>query len=87
MKVKVKVRRRLREETVAIHTEFIKLDALLKFAVLAETGGDAKLLIQDGLVELNGQVCTQRGRKVRPGDVVVAEGVRLTVEAGEPDEL
>ncbi len=55
-------------ETVTIHTEFIRLDALLKLAGAADTGGQAKALIQDGQVLVNGQVCTMRGRKLRRGD-------------------
>lgn len=50
-------------EKVRIHTEFIKLDALLKFAGLCETGGEAKELIQGGEVKLNGEACTMRGKK------------------------
>lgn len=59
---------------VKITTEFIKLDALLKFAGLADTGGEAKLLIQNGEVSFNGEVCTMRGKKVRPGDRVAVDG-------------
>ena len=55
---------------LAIRTEFIKLDALLKFAGLCETGGEAKNAVQDGLVQVNGEVCTMRGKKIRPGDTV-----------------
>jgi ribosome-associated protein len=58
------------ENTVDIHTDFIKLDALLKFTGIAETGGDAKLIVQDGEVRVNGEACTQRGRKIYPGDRV-----------------
>ncbi len=57
-------------EQIAIHTEFIKLDALLKFAALVGTGGEAKTVIAEGLVSVNGEVCTMRGKKLRPGDVV-----------------
>lgn len=57
-------------QEVAISTEFIKLDALLKFAGIAETGGGAKLIVQDGEVSVNGEVTTMRGKKIRPGDVV-----------------
>ena len=52
---------------IGIHTEFIKLQDLLKFAGAVETGGDAKL-IQEGRVTVNGEVCTMRGKKMRPGD-------------------
>ena len=58
----------MQSETVKIETPFIRLDALLKFAGAVETGGEAKLLIQDGAVRVNGQVCTQRGKKLCPGD-------------------
>ena len=57
-------------EKIAIETEYIKLDALLKFAALVGTGGEAKLVIADGLVKVNGETCTQRGKKLRPGDTV-----------------
>lgn len=68
-------------ETVNITSEFIKLEALLKFAALVGTGGEAKLVIADGLVKVNGEVCTMRGRKIRPGDVVTFADAELLVEA------
>ena len=61
-------------EKILIHTEFIKLDSLLKLAGLVETGGEAKLLIQDGQVLVNGEVCTMRGKKLRGGDTVTLDG-------------
>lgn len=69
----------MKQETVAIHTEFIKLDALLKFAGMTDTGGFAKELIQAGQVKVNGAVCTMRGKKIRPGDRVEAGDYCLTV--------
>ena len=57
-------------ESILIHTDFIKLDALLKFAGWVETGGEAKQLVQDGFVKVNGEVCTMRGKKLRAGDKV-----------------
>ena len=69
-------------QKILIHTEFIKLDALLKFAGLCETGGEAKELVQGGAVKVNGEVCTMRGKKLRPGDVVTLEGVELTIQRG-----
>ena len=57
-------------ETIEITTEFIKLDAFLKFAGAVGTGGEAKLRIADGEVLVNGEVCTMRGRKLRDGDTV-----------------
>lgn len=67
-------------ETVTIHTEFIRLDALLKLAGAAGTGGQAKALIQDGQVLVNGQVCTMRGKKLRPGDRAALAGDEWVVE-------
>ncbi len=61
-------------EEIKISTEFIKLDALLKFASLVGSGGEAKMLIQNGKVLVNGEVCTMRGKKIRSGDVVKLEG-------------
>lgn len=71
----------MQQHTVKISTEFIKLDALLKFSGAVMTGGEAKLAVQDGDVAVNGEVCTMRGKKLRPGDVVEVGGqVRLNVE-------
>lgn len=61
-------------EMITITTEYIKLQDLLKLAAVTATGGEAKLLIQDGEVLVNGEVCTMRGKKLRPGDVVEALG-------------
>lgn len=58
-------------EKITINTEFIKLDAFLKFAAAVGTGGEAKLVIGDGLVRVNGEICTMRGKKLYPGDTVV----------------
>lgn len=68
------------EELVKINTEYIKLDALLKFAGAVETGGGAKLAIQDGEVKVNGQPCTTRGKKLRPGDRAELDGKVYVVE-------
>lgn len=65
---------------VKIDTEYIKLDSFLKAAVIAATGGEAKLLITDGMVRVNGEVETRRGRKLYPGDRVEAMGKHYTVE-------
>ena len=69
----------MESRTVSISTEFIKLDALLKFAGLCDTGGEAKERIQNGEASVNGEVCTMRGKKLRPGDVAELSGVRVTV--------
>lgn len=67
------------KQTVKITTEFIKLDSFLKFAGVMETGGEAKEAIKTGEVRVNGEPCTMRGKKLRPGDVVTLSGVELTV--------
>ena len=66
-------------EAITIQTEFIKLQDLMKFANLVSTGGEAKERIQGGEVSVNGEVCTMRGKKIRPGDDVVFQGVHYTV--------
>ena len=66
-------------ENITITTEFIKLQDLLKFANLVSTGGEAKIIIQEGEVKVNGEVCTMRGKKIRPGDIVELGGQQLTV--------
>ena len=65
--------------TIEITTEYIKLQDLLKIAGLTYTGGEAKVMVQEGLVTVNGEVCTMRGRKIRPGDAVEFEGKTLEV--------
>lgn len=60
-------------EKVTLTTEFIKLDQLLKFANAAESGGMAKEMILDGIVLVNDEVCTMRGKKIRPGDRVLVD--------------
>ena len=70
-------------EKIRIHTEFIKLDALLKFAGLCETGGEAKERIQAGEVRLNGEVCTMRGKKCLPGDTVELDGRAVRIAEGQ----
>ena len=59
---------------IQIHTEFIKLQDLLKFSGAVETGGDARGIIQGGRVAVNGETCTMRGKKLRPGDRAVIDG-------------
>ena len=85
------------ETTLRLTADFIKLDALLKAAGVADSGGGAKHLVQSGRVRVNGEVALQRGRKLRAGDVVQvdAEGarknampvarVRLEPEGPEPE--
>lgn len=68
-------------EEVRIKDEFIKLGQALKLANLVESGVDAKFVIQDGLVEVNGKVCTQRGKKLVDGDQVSFEGNTFVIKA------
>lgn len=65
---------------IEITTEFIKLDALLKFAALVGTGGEAKFVIAEGLVKVNGETCTMRGKKLRAGDTVEFNGKIITIK-------
>ena len=67
-------------ENITITTEYIKLQDLLKFAGAVYTGGEAKVLIQEGAVTVNGEVCTQRGKKLRQGDRVQLGDVTLNVQ-------
>lgn len=61
-------------KTVKIDTEFIKLDQLLKFADISQSGGESKVFIKSEEVRVNGEITTQRGKKIKPGDVVEVEG-------------
>lgn len=79
--MKVKVRRVAAGDVpVEITTEFIKLESFLKLANAVSSGGMAKNLIQDGLVDVNGEVCTMRGKKLRDGDRVRFENVTYLVK-------
>lgn len=69
----------MKSEQIKITTEFIKLDQLLKFAGITYTGGEAKTAIQNGEILVNGEVCTQRGKKIRPGDIVTLYDLTLEV--------
>jgi ribosome-associated protein len=70
MKVKVRKTGENPVESVSITGEFIRLDSLLKFSGIVGTGGEAKLLIQNGEITVNGETCVSRGKKIRPGDIV-----------------
>ncbi len=63
----------MQKENIKITTEYIKLDQLLKLAGLAESGADAKHMVYDEIVRVGGEICTMRGKKIRPGDVVTVE--------------
>ena len=66
-------------ETIKLREDYIKLGQALKAAGLVESGVDAKYAIEDGLVEVNGQVATQRGKKLVDGDVVTYQGERIQI--------
>ena len=72
--MKVTVKRKESAIPVVISTEFIKLESAMKLANIFPSGGTAKLVIQDGCVEVNGEVCTMRGKKLYPGDLFRYEG-------------
>lgn len=65
-------------ETITITTEFIRLQDLMKLSNMAASGGEAKILIQNGEVLVNGETCLQRGKKLRPGDTVTYRGRTCT---------
>ena len=64
---------------VRIETDFIKLDALLKFAGAVMSGGEAKTVVAEGLVKVNGETCLMRGKKIWPGDEVELDGEAFRV--------
>ena len=70
----------MQKETVAIITEFITMDKLLKFSGVADTGGQAFLMVEDGIIKLNGKQVTEKRKKVFPGDVVnIDDQIELTI--------
>lgn len=77
MKIKAKI---AKPEIIKINTEFIKLDQFLKFANAVESGGMAKEVILNGEVRVNGEVCLERGKKLRAGDRVLFAGMLFSVE-------
>lgn len=70
----------MRTEKIKIDTEFIKLQDLLKLGGAVDTGGMAKVAIQNGFVKVNGEVCTMRGKKMRSGDIAVLDDLTIIVE-------
>lgn len=73
----------MEEHIITIRTPFIKLDQFLKFSGAVETGGIAKEIVAEGIVSVNGEICTMRGKKLRDGDVVELEDLRLIVKGEE----
>lgn len=66
-------------EKIEIYSDFIKLDNIVKFSGLAATGGEAKILIQNGEITVNGEVCTMRGKKIRENDIIGYKNRRIEV--------
>lgn len=83
MKVKVEEVQKIPGRKICIDTEFIRLEALLKLADAVSSGGEAKLLIQDGKASVNGEICTMRGKKLRNGDRVEFQGKKYLVVTRE----
>ncbi|MBO5167851.1 MAG: RNA-binding S4 domain-containing protein [Phascolarctobacterium sp.] len=70
----------MQKAEVVIDTEYISMDKLLKFSGIADTGGQAFMMVEDGIITLNGVLVTEKRKKVRPGDVVnIDNQVELTV--------
>ena len=70
----------MKTEKIKIDTEFIKLQDLIKLSGAVDTGGMAKVAIQNGFVEVNGEICTMRGKKMRSGDIAVLDELTIIVE-------
>ncbi len=70
-------------EQIPITTEFIRLDSFLKLTGMVDTGGQAKMMIQDGQVKVNGEVCPMRGKKLYPGDQVSLLGKEFQAVQGQ----
>ena len=78
--MKVTVKRKEKAEILSIQTEFIKLQDAMKLANIVMSGGEAKVLIQDGQVLVNGETCLMRGKKLRPGDTFSFENVSYRIQ-------
>ena len=86
MQVKVTRKAEKKQVPVVIGTEFIKLEAAMKYANAAESGGMAKNVIQDELVKVNGEICTMRGKKLYPGDIFSFDGIDYLICIHEPSK-
>ena len=82
--MKVTVRVKENAIPVTVSTEFIKLESAMKLANILPSGGSAKMVIQDALVQVNGEVCTMRGKKLYPGDKFSYEGQTYLICIHEP---
>lgn len=79
--MKVTVKKKEASRPLEITTEYIKLQDALKLANLVGSGGEAKVLIQEGQVTVNGEICAMRGKKLRPGDSFAFQGQTILVTA------
>lgn len=79
--MEVTVKKAPAPKSLTIHTEFIKLEAAMKLSGIMESGGQAKEVIQEGCVKVNGEVCTMRGKKLYPGDTFTFQGHRFLIAA------
>ncbi len=79
MKIRVKVKKKEEKEFI-LKGEYIRLDDLLKNVSVVNTGGHAKIVIQNGEVKVNGEVCTMRGKKLRSGDFAEYESIIYKVK-------
>ena len=77
--MKVVVKKKTNIQELAITTEFIKLQDAMKFANIVYSGGEAKTLIQEEQVLVNGEVCTMRGKKLRDGDTFSFDGITFQI--------
>lgn len=66
---------------VKINTSIIKLDAFLKWAAIASSGAEAKIFVQEGMIKVNNEICTQRGKKLKNGDIVNFDGEDYIIKA------
>ena len=74
----------MQKETIEITTATITMDKLLKFSGVADTGGQAFMMVEDGVVKLNGVTVTEKRKQVRPGDVVnIDDQIELTIIASQ----
>ncbi len=81
-KIRVRIAPKIKKR-IEITTEFIRLDAALKLANIVSTGGQAKLLIEDEQIKVNGELCVQRGKKMRNGDVFSFENQEFVIKKSE----
>lgn len=76
----------IEERDLEIHTPFIKLDAAMKLSDIAQSGGHAKIMIEEERVRVNGETCTMRGKKLYPGDTFEYGNQRITVKKTDEAE-